>query len=86
MRSTITLVIGRLGRREGVGLVQKAANGDTGHERNLSTGIKGGTLDWGLRGVQAGKQFRFAWVSRHCEHGAISSDLIPGRGKAASPE
>ena len=53
------IVIGRLGRREGVGLVQEAADGDAGHQC-LSQCFHCGTLSVSLRQAQAAKQSRFA--------------------------
>src|SRR5258708_10002670 len=35
------IVIGRVRRREGVGLVQEAANGDTGHQEVSASGLAG---------------------------------------------
>jgi hypothetical protein len=58
-------VIDRLGRREGVGLVQEAANGDTGHRCCLSEGCARITLDSSLREAQATKQSVFRMASSH---------------------
>jgi len=52
--------IGRLGRRESVGLVQEAADGDAGHLFSLGQCFRWGTLSGSLWQAQAVKQFRFA--------------------------
>src|SRR5258708_3897799 len=55
-------VINRFRRREGIGLVQEAANGDTGHRFCLSQLFVRVTLDSSLRGAQATKQSSLAWL------------------------
>jgi hypothetical protein len=54
------IVIGRLGWRERVGLVQKGANGDAGHSVSRPMLFVEGTLSASSWQAQAGEQFRFA--------------------------
>ena len=58
-------VINRLRWREGVGLVQEAANGDTGHQFCLSQLFVGATLDSSLREAQATKPIQRCMASRY---------------------
>src|SRR5215475_9550910 len=76
-------VIGRLRRREGVGLVQEAADGDTGHSDSRAT-RKAATLALCPRQAQANKQFRICMTlvlvsSRHRQFG------IPGLSVRGAP-
>ena len=72
------VVIGRLRRCEGVGLVQEAANGDTGHQVCLSQYSARLTLDSSLRGAQATKQSSLACA---CAQSGLLRE--PGRHSGA---
>src|ERR1700726_879293 len=75
------VLVSRLGRRKGIGLVQESANGNTGHGYCLSELFMPVTLDSSSREAQATKQSRRAWLR------TVSGLLFPSlRGAFATKQ